>query len=47
MIQNIGYNLSAVVATVMMVGVSIVPTMLLQWKGRKWHGRQEPNAGDL
>lgn len=39
MIENIGYNLSTAVSTAMMVGASVLPTMLLQWKGRSWHSK--------
>ncbi|CAJ2504346.1 Uu.00g117400.m01.CDS01 [Anthostomella pinea] len=33
MILNTGYGASAGIATAMMVGVSVVPTVLLQWRG--------------
>ncbi|CAK7235294.1 hypothetical protein SBRCBS47491_009244 [Sporothrix bragantina] len=36
LIEKVGMREAAAVASCMMVGVSIVPTMLLQWKGRSW-----------
>ncbi|OAQ64368.2 MFS transporter [Pochonia chlamydosporia 170] len=39
MIENIGYARSTAVSTAMIVGVSILPTVLLQWRGRLWRGR--------
>ncbi|KAL5610399.1 hypothetical protein FOVSG1_005080 [Fusarium oxysporum f. sp. vasinfectum] len=39
MIKNIGFGASAGVSTAMIVAVSILPTILLQWKGRRWQKR--------
>ncbi|KAJ9134258.1 Mfs transporter [Pleurostoma richardsiae] len=36
MIEKVGLAASSGVATAMMVGIAIVPTMLLQWRGRRW-----------
>ncbi|KAK2593031.1 hypothetical protein QQS21_009285 [Conoideocrella luteorostrata] len=41
MIENIGFEKSTAVSTAMMVGVSVVPTALLQWKGRTWRGGKD------
>lgn len=38
MFINIGLLGSAGVAVALMVGVSIIPTILLQWKGKDWRG---------
>jgi hypothetical protein len=38
MFTNIGLLGSTGVAVALMVGVSIVPTVLLQWKGKNWRG---------
>lgn len=37
-----GYRETAGIATAMMVGVSVLPVMVLQWKGRSW---REKRAG--
>lgn len=44
MIQDIGLLNSAAVVTALIVGVSMLPTMLLQWKGGAW---RKQRAGDL
>jgi hypothetical protein len=44
MIENIGFAKSTAVSTAMIVGVSIVPTVLLQWKGGHWHGKEASEA---
>jgi MFS family permease len=36
LVQTSGFGVSAGVATAMIVGVSIIPTALVQWKGRQW-----------
>lgn len=36
MIPQVGFGASAGIAAAMMVGVSIIPTAVLQWKGRLW-----------
>ena len=36
MIEDIGLIKSAGVAIALIVGVSMLPTMLLQWKGAGW-----------
>jgi hypothetical protein len=38
MFTNVGLYGSAGIAAGLMVGVSILPTILLQWKGKNWHG---------
>lgn len=37
MIAQVGLNGSAGIVTALMVGASVVTTMLLQWKGASWH----------
>ncbi|PHH61397.1 hypothetical protein CDD81_422 [Ophiocordyceps australis] len=44
MIKKIGFNNSAIVATVMMVAVSILPTALLQLKGDGWRPQTKAAA---
>lgn len=36
MIENVGFYGSAGICTALMVGASMVSTVLLQWKGRSW-----------
>lgn len=36
MIQNVGFYGSAGITTALMVGVSMIPTFFLQWKGHTW-----------
>lgn len=36
MFENVGVAKSAGVATALLVGVSLIPTMLLQWRGQAW-----------
>ena len=36
MFTSVGVAASAGVATALIVGVSIVPTMLVQWRGSPW-----------
>lgn len=36
MFNNIGLTGSTGVAVALLVGVSIIPTVLLQWKGAAW-----------
>ncbi|KAL1984502.1 hypothetical protein VTN96DRAFT_9101 [Rasamsonia emersonii] len=38
MFTNVGVANSAGVATALMVGVSVIPTLLLQWRGPTWRG---------
>ena len=41
MVEGVGLVKSAAIATTLMVGVSMLPTLVLQWKGRMWRtGRQ-------
>ncbi|KAJ5715656.1 uncharacterized protein N7483_012837 [Penicillium malachiteum] len=37
MFTNVGWAGGAGIAVALMVGVSIIPTMLLQWRGSRWH----------
>ena len=37
MIENTGYNVSTAISAATIIGVSILPTMLLQWRGSRWH----------
>jgi hypothetical protein len=37
MFENVGWAGGAGIAIALMVAVSIIPTMLLQWRGAKWH----------
>ncbi|KAJ5563807.1 hypothetical protein N7513_000049 [Penicillium frequentans] len=36
MFTNLGWNTGAGIAAALMVGVSVIPTMLLQWRGASW-----------
>jgi hypothetical protein len=36
MFNNVGVAKSAGVAAALLVGVSLLPTMLLQWRGQAW-----------
>lgn len=36
MLAEVGYRQSAGIATAMMVAVSVIPTMIVQWKGQSW-----------
>jgi hypothetical protein len=38
MFTSVGVAASAGVVTALIVGVSISPTMLVQWRGQKWRG---------
>lgn len=40
MFTNVGVAASAGVATALIVGVSIFPTMLVQWRGKRWRGQK-------
>lgn len=44
MFDDVGIANSAGVCTALMVGVSIIPTIFIQLKGRSWHGKQEMKA---
>ena len=37
LIEEIGLSKSTAIFTAMIIGVSILPTMLVQWKGERWH----------
>lgn len=36
MFENVGIAASSGVTSALMVGVSVFPTVLLQWQGRRW-----------
>lgn len=36
MYVNLGWNTGAGIAVALMVGVSVIPTILLQWRGASW-----------
>lgn len=36
MFENVGIAASAGVTSALMVGASVIPTVLIQWQGRKW-----------
>lgn len=36
MFENVGFYGSTGIATALTVGVSVIPTILLQWKGCTW-----------
>ena len=38
MFTNVGVAKSAIVTTVLVMGVSFIPTMFIQWKGAKLRG---------
>jgi hypothetical protein len=38
MFTNVGLYGSAGIAVALIVGVSIIPTILVQWKGKNWRG---------
>lgn len=38
MFANVGLVSSAGIAVALIVGVSILPTILVQWKGQNWRG---------
>ena len=38
MFTNVGLFGSAGIAVALIMGISILPTILLQWKGKNWHG---------
>jgi len=44
MFTNIGVAKSAIVVSALIVGVSIIPTMALQWKGSSWRSYKRANA---
>ncbi|EQL00797.1 major facilitator superfamily transporter multidrug resistance [Ophiocordyceps sinensis CO18] len=44
MIEKLGLTRSTAVPIATMVGVSVIPTMLLQWKGRTWNKEHESLA---
>lgn len=37
MFENVGWGGGAGIAVGLMVAVSIIPTMILQWRGSRWH----------
>jgi hypothetical protein len=47
MFTNIGIAASGGVAAALIIGVSIFPTMLVQWRGDRWRGQEKEIAVDL
>lgn len=45
MFDNVGVAKSAGVATALLVGVSLLPTMLLQWRGQTWRRTEKVVVG--
>ena len=46
MFTSVGLSNSAGIVTVLVVGVSVIPTLLLQWQGQAWrmaHSATESN----
>jgi hypothetical protein len=41
MFTNIGVAASGGVAAALIIGVSVFPTMLVQWRGNKWRGEEK------
>jgi hypothetical protein len=44
MFTNIGIAASGGVAAALIIGVSIFPTMLVQWRGHRWRGQEKDIA---
>lgn len=45
MFDNVGVAKSAGVATALLVGVSLLPTMVLQWRGQVWRQTEKVVVG--
>lgn len=41
MFTHVGVAKSAGVTTALLVGVSVIPTIFLQWRGRTWRQKRE------
>ena len=44
MFTNVGVAASGGVVTALIIGVSIFPTILVQWQGHKWRGEERDIA---
>lgn len=44
MFTNVGVAASAGVAAALMIGVSILPTMFIQWRGARMRGKRKSPA---
>jgi len=47
MFTSVGVAASAGVAAALIVGVSILPTMLIQWRGQRWRGGLVESDSDV
>jgi hypothetical protein len=47
MFTSVGVAASSGVVAALIVGVSILPTMLVQWRGQKWRGALANNNDDV
>jgi hypothetical protein len=45
MFDNVGVAKSAGVAAALLVGVSLLPTMVLQWRGQAWRRTEKVVVG--
>lgn len=45
MFESVGIANSSGVVTALIVGASFIPTMLLHWKGNRWHGKNTDSLG--
>jgi hypothetical protein len=47
MFDNVGVAKSAGVAAALLVGVSLLPTMVLQWRGSTWRRTEKVVVGSV
>jgi hypothetical protein len=47
MFTSVGVAASAGVVAALIVGVSILPTVLVQWRGQKWRGALAKDNSDV
>jgi hypothetical protein len=45
MFESVGIANSSGVVTALIVGASFIPTMLLHWKGNRWHSKNTDSLG--
>lgn len=40
MLEAFGYYRSMAIPVATILGIAVLPTILLQWKGNRWHGKR-------